>query len=385
MKSLLKLYKENTLNVLGLMSGTSMDGLDVCLSEVKRISTDVKASIIHFSSYPYSKIFKIFLMGSLSGTSRKICHANFEITRKWTEMIKVFLAENNLSMSDIDLIGSHGQTIWHIHGDSTLQIGEASVLAEEFKVPVVSDFRVRDVAAGGSGAPLVPYMDYLLFKDYGRTFLILNIGGIANFTIVPKSTKSIDDIYALDTGPGVALIDAATFIVTDGEMTFDKDGKLAEKGKIREDILNNLMKHPYIKSPIPKSTGREVFGDHFVEEMIKSYHLNKENLCDLLATLTRFTVEAIYSNYEQFFTEKYPLDEIIVSGGGANNPVIMQHLKDIFCGVKISRADDYGINIDAKEAFAFAILAAHTIWGQAGNVPNVTGAKHPVVLGKITL
>ncbi|MBL7135736.1 MAG: anhydro-N-acetylmuramic acid kinase [Candidatus Marinimicrobia bacterium] len=385
MKSLLKLYKENTLNVLGLMSGTSMDGLDVCLSEVKRISTDVKASIIYFSSYPYSKIFKNFLMGSLSGTSKKICHANFEITRKWTEMIKVFLAENNLSMSDIDLIGSHGQTIWHIHGDSTLQIGEASVLAEEFKVPVVSDFRVRDVAAGGSGAPLVPYMDYLLFKDYGRTFLILNIGGIANFTIVPKSTKSIDDIYALDTGPGVALIDAATFIVTDGEMTFDKDGKLAEKGKIREDILNNLMKHPYIKSPIPKSTGREVFGDHFVEEMIKSYHLNKENLCDFVATLTRFTVEAIYSNYEQFFAEKYPLDEIIVSGGGTNNPVIMQHLKDIFCGVKISRADDYGINIDAKEAFAFAILAAHTIWGQAGNVPNVTGAKHPVVLGKIAL
>ena len=325
MKSLLKLYKKNTLNVLGLMSGTSIDGLDVCLSDVIRISTDVKASIIHFSSYPYSKVFKSFLMGSLSGTSKKICHANFEIARKWTEVIKVFLAENNLSMSDIDLIGSHGQTIWHIHGDSTLQIGEASVLAEEFKVPVVSDFRVRDVAAGGSGAPLVPYVDYLLFKDYGRTFLILNIGGIANFTIVPKNAKLVDDIYALDTGPGVALIDAAAFITTDGEMTFDRDGKLAKNGKIREDILNNLMKHPYIKSPMPKSTGRDVFGDHFVEEMIKSYHLNKENLCDLVATLTRFTAEAIYSNYEQFFAEKYPLDEIIVSGGGANNPVIMQH------------------------------------------------------------
>ena len=385
MESLIKLYNKNTLNVLGLMSGTSMDGLDVCLSEVKRISTGVKASIIHFSSYPYSRVFKNYLMGNLSGTSKKICHANFEITRKWTEMIKMFLAENNLSMSDIDLIGSHGQTIWHIHGDSTLQIGEASVLAEQFNVPVVSDFRVRDVAAGGSGAPLVPYMDYLLFKDYGRTFLVLNIGGIANFTIVPKNAKSVDDIYALDTGPGVALIDAATFIVTDGEMTFDRDGKLAKNGKIREDILNNLMKHPYIKSPMPKSTGREVFGDHFVEEMIKSYHLNKENLCDLVATFTRFTAEAIYSNYEQFFAEKYPLDEIIVSGGGANNPVIMQHLKDIFCGAKISSADDYGINTDAKEAFAFAILAAHTIWGQAGNVPNVTGAKHPVVLGKITL
>lgn len=385
MKSLLKLYKKNTLNVLGLMSGTSIDGLDVCLSEIKRISTDVKASIIHFSSYPYSKVFKSFLMGSLSGTSKKICHANFEITRKWTEMIKVFLAENNLSMSDIDLIGSHGQTIWHIHGDSTLQIGEASVLAEEFKVPVVSDFRVRDVAAGGSGAPLVPYVDYLLFKDYRRMLLILNIGGIANFTIVPKDAKLVDDIYALDTGPGVALIDAAAFIATDGEMTFDRDGKLAKNGKIREDILNNLMKHPYIKSPMPKSTGREVFCDHFVEEMIKSYHLNKENLCDLVATLTRFTAEAIYSNYEQFFAEKYPLDEIIVSGGGANNPVIIQHLKESFSGVEISRVDDYGINTDAKEAFAFAILAAHTIWGQAGNVPNVTGAKHPVVLGKITL
>lgn len=385
MKSLLKLYKKNTLNVLGLMSGTSIDGLDVCLSEVKRISTDVKASIIHFLSYPYSKVFKSFLMSSLSGTSKKICHANFEIARKWTEVIKVFLAENNLSMSDIDLIGSHGQTIWHIHGDSTLQIGEASVLAEEFKVPVVSDFRVRDVAAGGSGAPLVPYVDYLLFKDYGRTLLILNIGGIANFTIVPKNAKLVDDIYSLDTGPGVALIDAAAFITTDGEMTFDRDGKLAKNGKIREDILNNLMKHPYIKSPMPKSTGRDVFGDHFVEEMIKSYHLNKENLCDLVATLTRFTAEAIYSNYEQFFAEKYPLDEIIVSGGGANNPVIIKHLKESFSGVEISRVDDYGINADAKEAFAFAILAAHTIWGQAGNVPNVTGAKHPVVLGKITL
>lgn len=385
MKSIWELHRVNRLNVLGLMSGTSMDGLDICLVAVNRSGSEIDARIKHYVSYSYPIDYRKRLLQLPMANTADICRMNFDIARKYGDFIQRFLDKFQLSSDNFQLIGSHGQTVWHIHRNSTLQIGEASVLSERFNVPVVSDFRVRDVAAGGSGAPLVPFIDYLLFKKYQKNLLVLNIGGIANFTLVPYNAVSVDDIYALDTGPGNSLIDIAVQLASKGELTYDKDGEIAKKGQVRRDILEYLLDHPYIKAPLPKSTGREVFGKDLVDEVIRKFNIADNGYPDLIATVTRFTAESIFSNYRQFFEKRYPLDEIIVSGGGGDNPVLIGYLAELFENVPVNRTDKYGVGSEEKEAFAFAVLAAVSVWGIAGNVPKVTGADHPVVLGKITL
>jgi len=379
-----ELIQKKSLQVIGLMSGTSMDGLDICLAHIVRQQNQIKGQLLKYQSLPYTLRFSQYLQGLVNSQTEAICQANFRIAREWSSLIKRFLQNETIDASQLDLIGSHGQTIWHQDKDSTLQIGEAAQLAEDLQLPVVSDFRVRDIAAGGSGAPLIPYIDYILFKDIDKTVLLLNIGGIANFTILPAGLGGVKDIYALDTGPGNALIDATAQIISQGEQPFDKDGQYARQGQINKEILQDLQKHPYLDAPLPKSTGKEVFGTQFVHKIIKKYQLETQSeLLDLIATFTYFTAVTIHSQYEKFFSQ-YPLDEIIVSGGGANNPVLMQYLKNLFKAVKFIPPEQYGINADAKEAFAFALLAAHRIWGIPANVPNATGARHPVVLGKIT-
>lgn len=385
MKSIWELHRGNKLNVLGLMSGTSMDGLDICLVEVKRSGSEIDARIEHYASYLYPIDYRERLLQLPVANTAEICRMNFDITRKYGDFIQRFLDKFQLSSDDFQLIGSHGQTVWHIHRNSTLQIGEASVLAERFNVPVVSDFRVRDVAAGGSGAPLVPFIDYLLFKKYQKNLLVLNIGGIANFTLVPYNAISVDDIHALDTGPGNSLIDIVVQLASKGELTYDKDGEIAKKGQVRRDILEYLLDHSYIKAPLPKSTGREVFGKDLVIEVIRKFNIADNDYPDLIATVTRFTAESIFFNYRQFFEKHYPLDEIIISGGGADNPVLISYLAELFENVPVNRTDKYGVGSEEKEAFAFAVLAAVSVWGIADNVPKVTGADHPVILGKITL
>jgi len=385
MISIWELHKKNTLNVLGLMSGTSMDGLDICLAEIKRSNSKIDARLKHYSNYSYSDEFKNHLLQLPTANTGKICQMNFEIAKIYADLIQQFLDEFQLGVNAFNLIGSHGQTVWHIHRDSTLQIGEASVLAERFNVPVISDFRVRDVAAGGSGAPLVPFLDFLVFKKYRKNLMVLNIGGIANFTMIPSDATGVDSVYALDAGPGNSLIDITAQMASGGDISFDKDGMIALSGTIRQDILDFLLNHPYISSAMPKSTGREIFGKELIDQIVGKFRLSRTDYPDLAATVTRFTAEAIFANYRQFFADRYPLDEIIISGGGADNPVIVKHLKELIAGVPVHRSDDYGIQSDSKEAFAFAVLAAAAVWGITGNVPNVTGAGHPVVLGKITL
>jgi anhydro-N-acetylmuramic acid kinase len=385
MISIWELHKKNTLNALGLMSGTSMDGLDICLAEIKRNNSEIDARVKHYSSYPYSTDFKKRLLQLPTAGTPEICQMNFKIAQLYVDLIQQFLDEFQLGVNTFDLIGSHGQTVWHIHRDSTLQIGEASVLAERFNVPVVSDFRVRDIAAGGSGAPLVPFLDFLVFKKYRKNMMALNIGGIANFTMIPSDAVGVDNICALDAGPGNSLIDITAQMTSGGDMSFDKDGMIARSGTIRLDILDFLLNHSYISSPMPKSTGREIFGKELIDQIVQKFRLSRTDYRDLVATVTRFTAEAIFANYRHFFADRYLLDEIIVSGGGADNPVIVEHLKELFAGVQVHRSDDYGIQSDSKEAFAFAVLSAASVWGITGNVPNVTGAGHPVVLGKITL
>lgn len=367
------------------MSGTSMDGLDICLADISQNNDEIAIKLIKFSDYGYDPEFKKLLRQVPDGNTETVCRMNFIIASTYVELIRRFFHEHGVTAEEIDLIGSHGQTVWHEHRHSTLQIGEPAVLAEAFNIPVVSDFRVRDVAAGGSGAPLVPFLDYLLFKTFHKNLMILNIGGIANFTFIPANAKTIDAIYALDTGPGNSLIDISAELFSEGKQTFDQDGKIARSGSIRQDILDYLLEHPYIGASMPKSTGREIFGRNTIDDIIYKFALNASDYGDLTATVTRFTAESIFINYQQFFANNYSIDEIIVSGGGAENPVIMNHLKTLFADVPMKRSDDYGITGVAKESLAFALLAAATIWEIPGNVPNVTGARRPVVLGKITI
>ena len=367
------------------MSGTSLDGLDLCLAEISFDNQELKSKVLHFESISYTKEFKKYL-GSLAYTNTaEICRANFKIAREWSDIIQNYLIKNSIDRDIIDLIGSHGQTIWHEHGQSTLQIGESAVLSHDLAIPCVADFRVMDVAAGGSGAPLVPFVDYLWFKNINRSTLLLNIGGIANFTIIPKNCISQNEIQALDTGPGNGLVDAAIQIATDNKLAYDKDGIWAKKGTINPKWLNKLLQHPYIIKPLPKSTGKEVFGKDYVRQIISEYNIqNQKGFENLVATLTRFTAESVFSAYQRFYSDKYPIDQILVSGGGANNPQIMKHLMELFHKSEFVKSEDFGIDPEAKEAHAFAILAAMRIWEVPSNVPKVTGAKKQVLLGKIT-
>ncbi len=367
------------------MSGTSCDGLDICLVQITRYQDNLKIEHFLYESFYYDSTFRQGLRQAIEGNAAALCKINFRIAEQYVQYIQQFLQRHDLTINDFDLIGSHGQTIWHIDRQATLQLGESAVLAEAFGVPVVSDFRVRDVAAGGTGAPLVPMVDYLLFKDLNQTVLLLNIGGIANFTIVPRNATNPDVVLAFDTGPGNALMDRLAEIMTASQWSHDWDGKVASQGKILPQVLAELQQHPFILTPPPKSTGPEIFSKNLLADLIARYGISPAQYQDLMATLNYFTAWSIFYNYDQYCRPNFPVETVIVSGGGAHNPVLMTHLAQLFGNIPVRIANDYGIPADGKEALAFAILAALTIWDMPGNIPAVTGARHPVILGKITI
>ena len=279
------------------------------------------------------------------------------------------------------LIGSHGQTAVHRPRSAgqlgaTLQIGEAAVIAERTGLPVVSDFRVRDVAAGGEGAPLVPLVDYLLFRKPGTRRALQNIGGIANVTLV---ADTLGGTVAFDNGPGNMALDAVSRAASNGREPFDRDGARAARGHIDHALLAELNQHPYLRLPPPKSTGRELFGKSFVYPLLARY---EQHLDDLQATLTRFSAEAIARSYRELLP--FPPEEVYVSGGGALNLTLMRHLTELLAPARVGTTRDLGVDPEAKEALLFAVLANETLFGHAGNVPSATGAAGPRVLGKIT-
>ena len=371
--------------VAGLISGTSMDGVDVVICKLSGSGVDTEWEILYFNSYPYSDSVREKVVTTLRGGAEDVCRLNFELGKEFSSQLKRAFAESEIDVNQLDLIGSHGQTIYHVNGHSSLQVAEASVMAEDFGVPVISDFRVRDIAAGGNGAPLVPYLDYVLFgKEGGK--LLLNLGGIANFTIIPSAGANWDNIRAWDTGPANMLIDLATMHYTDGREKYDDMGKYASEGKVKSEWLNHLMAHPFITEKPPKSTGREDFGDEYFQSLLSVFEVRTmQDKLDLIATLARFTGESVHSNFSAFSKSGDEIHEVTVSGGGANNPVILKHLKELFSDMSVKKIDDYGILSDAKEAFAFAVLANDFIFGNPTNVPSVTGAEKLVVLGKLTL
>jgi len=393
-ESLIRLRGKARRNVIGLMSGTSCDGIDACLARITGNGLSTEIDIIGFETYPYKNEIRELIFEAShkeTGTVDKICRLNFILGKLFADAARQIAGKSSLSLSEIDIIGSHGQTIYHVSAlkekadkevRSTLQIGEPSVIAQETGVTTVADFRTRDIAAGGEGAPLVPYADFILFGRDGIGRAIQNIGGISNVTFLPADC-GINDIIAFDNGPGNMIIDRFAEIITDGKFKYDKNGELALKGKLNQGLLERLCSHPYLSIPPPKSTGREDFGIQFSDNLYKELKQGNVVVLDAIATITAFTARSISDSYKKFIQPSYKISEVVMSGGGVHNPVLFQFLKDYLEDIKLRKVDEFGIPSDAKEALAFAILANETICGNPGNVPSATGAKERVVLGKI--
>ncbi len=393
-ENLIRLREKDSRNVIGLMSGTSFDGIDACLVKITGNGLSTETEIIEFETYPYKEeIRELIFDASKEQTGRvdKICQLNFTLGKLFADAAGQIAEKSSIPISDIDIIGSHGQTIYHISSlkekadkdvRSTLQIAESSVIAQETGVTTVADFRTRDIAAGGEGAPLVPYADFILFGKDGIGRAVQNIGGIANVTFLPAGC-SINEIIAFDNGPGNMIIDRFAEIITEGKLKYDKDGELASKGKLNQDLLERLCSHPYLSIPPPKSTGREDFGIQFSDNLYEELKRDNVDFLDTITTVTVFTAKSISDSYRKYIQPSYKLSEVVMSGGGVYNPILFQFLKEYLENINIRKVEEFGIPSDAKEALAFAILANETICGYPGNVPSATGARERVVLGKI--
>jgi anhydro-N-acetylmuramic acid kinase len=392
--SLSLLSKKKTKNVIGLMSGTSLDGVDAVLTQITGNGVDTKIKQLGFITYPFPKEMKKLILRNAElngGNVTDICKLNFLLARVYVDAIKKLCQENKLPLRKIDLIGSHGQTIHHLpkkeklfgyDTSSTLQIGDPSVIAKLTGILTIGDFRVADVALGGEGAPLVPYFDYIVFHSNKKNRALLNIGGISNITVLDKK-GNVDDVIAFDTGPGNMLIDYLTKKYFDKD--YDKDGRIARRGKIITELFNYLkQKDAFIERRPPKSTGREYYGKEFLSSLIKKF--KKISHEDIIRTVTLFTAYGIYKNYEKFVKKETEISELIISGGGARNLQLVEDLKDYFGNsVKVKNIESLGMSSDAKEAICFAVLANETISGNETNIPRVTGASRKTILGKICL
>ncbi len=394
MKSLVELSKKNKKVAVGLMSGTSLDGVDVALLEITGSGTNTKLNLIGFLEFPFPDgLKKELLKNSVKETSNveSISQLNFLLSHIYFDAIKTLCNDIDYPIENIDLIGTHGQTIHHLPNvknyfgykiSSTLQIGDPAVLAKLSGIVTIGDFRTGDVALGGEGAPLIPYFDYILFHSSEKNRALLNIGGISNFTILNKN-KGLQDVLAFDTGPGNMLIDTLTKKMFNKD--FDKDGNLARSGKFNKQLCEALIQQDeFIEKTPPKSTGREYYGEVFLEKIINKFSNVPPK--DWLNTITKFTAYAVYRNYEKFVKPETEIDELIVSGGGAKNIFLYECLHNKFEDkVKIKVIDDIGISSDAKEAICFAVLANEAIAGNPTNIPRTTGAKRATILGKICL
>jgi len=382
---------DRPLFIVGLMSGTSADGIDAVVAKIWRKQRRLKAAVQAHLHRPFlPKIRRHILHTCLRGSVAEICELNFLLGERFAEATLAVVRKANLKPRDIAAIGSHGQTIHHLPNaptPSTLQIGEPSVIAERTGITTIADFRVRDMAAGGQGAPLVPFADWALFTDDSRPRIVQNIGGIGNLTFLPPRAK-LRNVFAFDTGPGNMVIDAVISALTNGRKSYDKDGEWAARGRVSQKLLKDMMSHPFLKKRPPKTTGREEFGESFVRQVLasaKRLRLAPENI---VATTTAFTASTIANAYHRFVLPRLTSAErsklqIILGGGGTKNPTLRQMLRERVNEAEFSTHEEFSIANSAKEALAFAILANETLAGRPGNVPVATGARKAVVLGKI--
>ena len=376
---------------VGLMSGTSIDGIDAVLVRIDGdSSTTLSWSLLAFSTTAYDEDRRKTILEVLEeGTPDTLCRLHASLGEWFASAVHDVCEAAGVESRELAAIGSHGQTVWHIPpsdvlGGATLQLGDAATLAERTGAPVISDFRSRDVAAGGHGAPLVPWLDQLLFSAVDRRRAIQNLGGMANVTWLPP-TGSPEPVIAFDTGPGVVLIDGAVRRASDGALPYDRDGVMALRGQVDESLLTELLDDAYFRAPPPKSTGREHFGRVLLDRVAEGLNpgTDEEAWCDLVATLTAFTARSIAEAYRSWVLPR-GLDEIFLVGGGTNNPALVQAITRELAPVPVRDGGDLGVDPDAREALAFAFLAWAHLHQITGNIPSVTGAEAPRVLGSLT-
>jgi anhydro-N-acetylmuramic acid kinase len=411
--------------VAGLMSGTSADGIDVALVEIDGLGWKTRFRVVAFESHPYPPAVRrkvLEIAGGASVPASEISQLNFLLGELFARACQTACRRTRVPLKKLALIGSHGQTVYHQGRDSlfcgmpvrsTLQIGEPSVIASRTGVATVGDFRPADIAAGGQGAPLVPFFDYLLYRHPRRGRVVLNIGGIANITAIPAGGEP-EDVIAFDTGPGNMLLDALASLATKGKLSYDADGGIGATGAVSERLLQRILHLDYFHQPPPKTTGREQFGKEFLERYflrgVNSARNRPQALRDALATATALTAESIARGIGDFVLPKFPVAECLVSGGGVKNRFLMEEFRrrllsttDGHRGAKARRAslsktkklrvgstdikivssDEAGIPSDGKEAVAFAVLAYHTFRRKPSNLPSATGARQRAILGKI--
>ncbi|OCA86126.1 anhydro-N-acetylmuramic acid kinase [Bacillus sp. FJAT-27225] len=373
------------------MSGTSLDGIDAALVSITEENENIQLKLLHFATLPFSEKVReriLQLCDPNKARIEDISDMNMLLGELFAAAAKKAVSEANRTLDEINLISSHGQTIFHqperveIEGysvASTLQIGDIGLIAERTGVTTIGDFRTRDMAAGGQGAPLVPYADQLLFQQKETGRVLVNIGGIANITVLPPE-NSDESILAFDTGPGNMIIDAFAGWATNGKQTFDDNGSIAASGTIDEEWLAELLAHDYYKQPAPKSTGRELFGSEYARKCWEQTSLSAE---DKLATITELTARTLVSGISRLL-ESHKIEEVFISGGGWHNRTLMARLRSqLPQAIKIGSTDELGILGDAKEAAVFALLGYQCLMKRFNNLPSATGARNPVIMGKI--
>lgn len=392
--------KESRL-VVGLMSGTSVDGIDAALVEITGHGEAAVVKQIAFDSYPFpaelrAKVFRLF--NPKEARVDAICQLDFLLGELFAAAVDRLLRDHGIEHDDVDLVASAGQTIWHdpqpvveltqvdwidhpLATRSTFAIGQSAVIAERTGITTVGDLRVRDVAAGGQGAPLIAYADWVLLRDPLRGRAVQNIGGISNVTYLPPAAQP-QQVIAFDTGPGNMVIDALTEVASEGKMSFDRGGEIAAAGRVHAALLEAWMDDPYFRREPPKTTGREHFGVQFAGRILKESQ--GVPIEDLIATATALTAESIACAYRDFLKPRGRIDDVIVGGGGARNPTLMRMLGERLPGCRVMSHEDLGIDSSAKEAIGLAIIANDAIAGLNTNITGATGGR-PTVLGKISV
>jgi len=381
--------------VLGLMSGTSADGIDVALARICGAPPNLNAKLLGHTSVKFpsalqKEILRVAEQHSI--TAGALSQLNFRLGELLGGAAIAACRHFRLPPSKVALIGSHGQTIFHQGKPanflgrptaSTLQIGEPAIIAAHTGITTVGDFRPADIALGGQGAPLVPYADCLLYRQKKLGRVSLNLGGIANITVLPRAAKP-QQVFAFDTGPANMLIDALVSHFTHGRRRFDENARLASQGRSVPALLDDLLRDPYLKLAPPKSTGREYYGNAYVKKLLALGRRYRVKPNDLIRAATIFTALSVVDALNRFVLPKTKINQLIVSGGGARNPLILAQLSAALPGIEVLPSGRLGIPEDAKEAFAFALLAYETFHQRSANLPSATGARGPAILGKIS-
>src|SRR5229473_6253484 len=381
--------------VLGLMSGTSADAIDVALARISGAAPGLNAKLLNHTSINFPprlrrEIFRVAEQQPIS--AGQLSQLNFRLGETFAEAALTACRRFRIATKKIALIGSHGQTIFHQGHPvpylgrktaSTLQIGEPAIIAARTGITTVADFRPADIAQAGQGAPLVPYADYVLYRHAKLGRVSLNLGGIANITVLPRAAKP-EQVFAFDTGPANMLIDALVVRFTRGRQRFDKNAQLAAQGRSNPALLDELLRDPYLKVAPPKSTGREYYGHAYVKKALTLGRRHRARPNDLIRAATIFTALSVVDALNRFVLSKTKIDQLIVSGGGAHSPVILAQLSAALPGIEVLPSSRLGIPEDAKEAFAFALLAYETFHQRPANLPSATGARGPAILGKIS-